>query len=390
MSVTKRSWKQAGGKVKTAWEVKIKKRLPGMPEIVVRKNFARRSDAETYERETLSRIIAGTFTKQAKAPKPMPAPKPISEPKAVPLPTLSSFQETFMEASRLLEGNKHSTLTSKRQILRDHLVPAFGSMPLGSIGDTEIDDYKLTKLKAGYSAKFLNNQLSNLQNLLKLARRRKLITHVPDIEWVSDPIPAFDFLDSTKGEDVAFLNAVDPHWHPMMALALNTGLRLGELLALRWDCVDLEGGRLMVRRTVWRGVEGLPKGGRVREAGLNQASIQALQARLKLRNGPYVFHHEGQQMSAGKTRCPIYQASKKGVGRPFSWHVLRHSFASALAQRGVPLREIQEALGHSSLRMTERYSHLSPASKLHTVMALNTPISQYRPSNLSSALGPQN
>lgn len=64
------------------------------------------------------------------------------------------------------------------------------------------------------------------------------------------PRPAFDFLNFDEADRLSA--AADPEWRAMITLALNSGLRRGEFLALRWEDVDLVAGRLMVRRNVWR------------------------------------------------------------------------------------------------------------------------------------------
>jgi integrase len=65
----------------------------------------------------------------------------------------------------------------------------------------------------------------------------------------------------------------------MIVLALNTGLRIGELAGLAWDCVDLHSGRLIVKRAVYKGRLDAPKGGRTREVPLNTTAAEALPAR---------------------------------------------------------------------------------------------------------------
>jgi integrase len=69
----------------------------------------------------------------------------------------------------------------------------------------------------------------------------------------------------TFDEAHRLIAGADTEWRTMVTVALRTGLRLGELLALRWIDVDLDGGRLIVRRAVSRGVVGTPKNGRSRE-----------------------------------------------------------------------------------------------------------------------------
>ena len=85
--------------------------------------------------------------------------------------------------------------------------------------------------------------------------------------------------------------ATAPEWRTFVLLALRTGLRVGELLGLRWTDVDTTHGQLRVRRTRWRGQEVLPKGGRERVVPLTREALAALKAHRHLRS-PHVFCHD--------------------------------------------------------------------------------------------------
>jgi integrase len=135
------------------------------------------------------------------------------------------------------------------------------------------------------------------------------------------------------------------NWTAQVIIALQTGLRIGELLALRWEDLDLDGGGLLVRRSVWKHVESTPKGGRPREVPLSDQALEAL--RKHPRRGPYVFSTlDGQRRDRhGCTRALYAIAERAGQQLPFGWHVLRHTFASHLVMRGVPLKAVQELMG---------------------------------------------
>jgi integrase len=126
-------------------------------------------------------------------------------------------------------------------------------------------------------------------------------------------------------------------------VALNTGLRRGELLGLTWERVDLSRGVIRLELT---------KSGRRREVPMNDDSYRALVG-LGPKAGGRVF----------KTRY-IQTAYNNAVAAAklddVNFHTLRHTFASWAVMRGVTLKELQELLGHASLAMTMRYAHLAP------------------------------
>lgn len=156
----------------------------------------------------------------------------------------------------------------------------------------------------------------------------------------------------------------------MVLVASRTGLRFGELLALRWLDVDLEAGRLMVRRAVARGVVGTPKNGRSREVGLSKQPLAALRGHP--RRGALVFSAEdGSMLPRGATKWPLWSSAKAAGLRRIGWHVLRHTFASHLVMRGAPIKTVQELMGHSTIEMTMRYAHLSPDARREAVELLD-------------------
>ena len=119
------------------------------------------------------------------------------------------------------------------------------------------------KRKDGLAAKTINNHLTVLRKLLVVARDWGRVRMVPAIQWLRVSAPEFRFL--TFEEADRLLASADPEWRAMIALGLKAGLRHGELLALRWSDVDLEVGRLSVRRNLCEGHIGTPRGGRGRD-----------------------------------------------------------------------------------------------------------------------------
>ena len=128
-----------------------------------------------------------------------------------------------------------------------------------------------------------------------------------------------------------------------VVIALNTGLRLGELLGLNWIYADLSRGVIRLEIT---------KSGRRREVPLNGDSYQALVSLTP--------KAEGRVFQTRFIKTAYDNAVAIAKLDDVNFHTLRHTFASWAVMRGVSLKELQELLGHSSLAMTMRYAHLAP------------------------------
>lgn len=146
------------------------------------------------------------------------------------------------------------------------------------------------------------------------------------------------------------------HLRPLVILALNTGLRRGELLGLTWGMVNLAGKMLTVSAAT-------AKSGHTRRVPLNSEALEVLTAwQARLGRPPadaYVFAgHDGERMKRIDTSWESLMKAAKL--KNFRLHDCRHHFASKLVQAGVDLYTVKELLGHSEIAMTERYSHLAP------------------------------
>jgi integrase len=146
-----------------------------------------------------------------------------------------------------------------------------------------------------------------------------------------------------------------PERVPEFDLALHTGLRRGEQYGLRWEDVDRERHILSVPRS---------KNGAMRHVPLNGTARHAL-AELHARNGDsdLVF-------GSKSPRGWFEPAVNAACVNDFTWHCLRHTFASRLVMAGVDIRTVAELLGHKTLAMTMRYAHLAPDHQLAAVERL--------------------
>jgi integrase len=337
-----------------------KRRLYGTPRRFNLPNT--RAGAQEAERRAVEEVLSG-----------LPAPGRLVDVDAIP--TVSAFAPTYIQHSKA--KNKPRSVNSKEQILRDHILPALGSKRLDAVDFAAIEDFKHGLLAKPYrdkprSAKMVNNALTVLRRMLVLAAKRGHIKSVPEIEWLPVEDADFDFLEFEEADRLV-LGADAGDWRAMIDVALRTGLRQGELLALEWDTIDLERRRIVVVRQVSRGIITSPKGGKSRTVELGEVVTATLRAHRHLR-GPLVFcDAAGAMLPAGACKWPLYRAARRAKLRRVGWHVLRHTYASHLAMLGASAKAIQEQLGHATLEMTMRYMHLSPATKQAAARLLDRP-----------------
>ena len=288
------------------------------------------------------------------------------------VPTLAEFVPEFMTYSRT--NNKPSTVYAKEGLLRSHLIPAFGPVRLDRIGPAEIEAYKAEKLADGLEKKSITNHLTALRKLLNLAVEWGRLDRAPKVRgFPIKPTAIEDDEYLTFEETDRFLQAAAPEWKVLLTVALRTGLRAGELLALKWQDIDLVQKQLVVRRTLWNGQEGPPKGGRSRPLPLGDDVVATLKAHRHLR-GPYVFCTEkGERLTHSVIKDVVPATCRKaGLSKRVTTHALRHTFASHLVMRGASLMAVKELLGHQSIEMTLRYSHMSPDVSRSAVRLLDS------------------
>jgi len=161
--------------------------------------------------------------------------------------------------------------------------------------------------------------------------------------------------------------ACSGHLKPILATALNTGMRKGEILNLKWVDVDLRNRIISILNS---------KNNEKREIPVNEDLFQALLRVRKNLESPYVFCKED-GVPYKDVKTGFRAALKRAKISNFRFHDLRHTFASRLVMKGVGLKTVQELLGHKDVRMTLRYSHLSPDHKKAAVEKLSKRMDTY-------------
>ena len=273
------------------------------------------------------------------------------------------------------------TLAGYRSIAARHLVPGVGRIPLAKLNGAHVQELVNGLVKSGASPQTVRNVHAVLRRALGQAVRWGILSRNPAAAVDLPAARSFDVRALGVDEARAIIGAVQgDRLEPLVTVALATGLRQGEALALRWADVDLEAAQLTVRHTLQRagGMHlGEPKTRRSRRTvTLPAFAVTALrrqrdwfQAQQRLLAGPdwreggWVFTTGiGTPMHAGDVTKRL-QGLLAAAGLPrMRFHDLRHGAATLLLAQGVHPRVVMETLGHSTIAVTMNvYSHVVPA-----------------------------
>lgn len=282
----------------------------------------------------------------------------------------------LLVASSITRGLKRSTVMSYESVVRVHLAPFFGSRPLDRIGRREVEALAAHMTRQGSSPKSVRNALGVLHRVFEHARRQEWIEANPvslaDKPRVESVDPDIRFLEIKEVE--ALLRGVPDDElgqieRPMYLAAAMTGMRQGELLALRWRDVDWHAQRVRVRRNFVRGEFGTPKSKRssrsVPLADRLARELDGLQRTTNWRTDDdlvFAHPHTGKPIDRSRLLKRFKAALRTAGVREVRFHDLRHTFGTQLAAQGVPMRTLQEMMGHRDFKTTLIYADYAPGA----------------------------
>ncbi len=350
MSVRRRQWRDpATGVTNEVWMVDVDYQHPDGRRQRIRKvsPVQTRRGAEQYERELRDSLLEGTFGRKEVAFKQL----------------AQEFLDVYVKGQL-----KWATQITYKSTVEAHLLPELKNLTLEEITTQRIHKL-MAKLKAAELSKHtMRNTVGVLSRMLHIAKEWGYLATVPEIPFPKVPTPKFRFL--SEEERRAVLENAGPYWYGPVYFALMTGCRQGEIWALEREQLDLVNGVVTIDRAVYRGKVGLPKHDRIRSIELSAGLISFLKEQLKivpLKHKVVFPTEEGTIRQERKADQGLRRVAKRAGVDPFAWHVLRHTFASHLAMKGVPLQVIQQLMGHARIEETMRYAHINPRMKRDAV-----------------------
>jgi len=300
-----------------------------------------------------------------------------------------TWDEAALRWMHEAEANGKSDLEGDRSKLRwfdAHL----SGVKLNDIDEQTISDLMELKRKdLARSGKpvtngTLNRYLSLLRAILRKAHREwKWTNGVPVIKLLNEPRRRVRWI--TPEQVQLLLQQLPEHQQDMTLFALSTGLRQNNVKNLEWSQVDLN------RRVMW--IHGdQSKSGEPIGLPLNQSAMDVL-LRQKGKHDVYVFTFKGKPVTQVNTYA--WREGLKAAGiTNFRWHDLRHTWATWLRMRGVPLSEIQDLGGWASEKMVKRYAHtdtqhlLNSATEIDKIMPHGTFTEQQERNGVKSVVSP--
>ncbi len=275
----------------------------------------------------------------------------------------------------------------QKELVINQLKERFGQLPLRRFDTRLIETYQNQKrLQTGNKPATINRHVATIKHMftkavewdmveedtLKRIRRAKLL---------EENNRRLRYLSTEECQTL--IDACDKHLKhlkPIVVMALNTGMRKGEILNLKWDDVDMKHGFILLSHT---------KNGERREIPINptlKAHLEELfkgtVKRPRKINVPFVFYDYTTEKPYKNVHNSFVSACKKANIRDFRFHDLRHTFSSQLVMAGIDITTVKELLGHKTLTMTLRYAHLAPSHKVKAVDILDQALSTSRTSQL--------
>ena len=277
---------------------------------------------------------------------------------------------------------KTGTVEDYKGYFRNHLFPAFGEKSLSTIRVEDIEAFKSAKLNAGYKPQ-------TVIHLLKLLRQ--MLNHAVDWGYlrinpakkVKNPKKESVEMDCLRPDEARrFLCEVSVKWYSFFFTAIATGLRMGELLAMRWENLDWVNSRYYVRENLSRARYGYKGGFTSPKTEQSKAGVALTPACLEVLRS-HERRQKTQRLALGQeykdqdlvfcTYCggPLdeknvinrqFKPALKSAGlRSIRFHDLRHTTASILINQGVSPKSIQRQMRHASIETTfDTYGHLFP------------------------------
>jgi site-specific recombinase XerD len=269
--------------------------------------------------------------------------------------TFKRLAQEYLEYSKV--NKSQSSCERDLLIINKHALSYFRERMLKEITPQMVEGY-IIKRSSEVTESTVNRELNTIFNLFRKAIEWSYIQKSPcqgikKLKEKRSTVPKFLCSD----EITRLLSVCPARIYALLYLATYTGCRQSELFNLEWSDIDLERKQIIIQnKEDWH-----TKSYTHRVIPMNDAIIDVLLEQRKMSPGRYVFCQEnGEKLNKSKVRRTFERAMREAGIDSSDFKILRHTYASHLVMRGVDIRTVQKLLGHHSIKMTEKYSHLAP------------------------------
>ena len=286
---------------------------------------------------------------------------------------------TFNEVWKQYFPNQQQNVTKdswrrEDSLYRIWISPVIADFPMKNIKPINLQKIKHDMEKAGRSARSVCYALDVIRQVFNYANNNGLISVPSPTKKIKKPKQdnkRYRFLTFDEADNLlSALRRRSQSLYEMSLISLNCGLRAGEIFALTWSDIDLDNDQLILTDT---------KGSLNRFAKMT-SDVKALfiAKEIGMKNDLVFPDRNGNQR---KAISKVFMQTVNDIGlndgitdrrNKVVFHSLRHTYASWLVQKGVSIYEVSKLLGHSSVSMTERYSHLSPSNFENSVKVIES------------------
>ncbi len=284
---------------------------------------------------------------------------------------------TFKElAAEYLEfcANQRGYIDKKYRI--NQMIAEFSNLPLKNFSTLLLEKYQSKMLASGLAESTANRQFACIKHMFTKGYDWNMLNEytfkaVHKVKPFKTDNKRDGYLNSEQIKnllDACDMGKQQRHLKPIIIFALNTGCRREEILSLTWEQVNLKSGFIYLSGMNTKNKEG-------RQIPINDTLRDMLQGLVRRLDVPHVFYDHETGKRFGSIKRSFITACKKAGIYDFVFHSLRHTFASHLVMGGVDLTTVSRLMGHKSLTMTLRYSHLAPNHLTSAVNVLNSSMS---------------
>ncbi len=258
-------------------------------------------------------------------------------------------------------------------------VKDLGMRPIGQITRAEIESWRREKMSRCKPAT-INRDLSRLRHMLNIAVEWELLEKSPmqGMKFLRENNARTRYLSVDECHRLID-SCMAPHIRAIVTVALHTGMRLGEILNLRWQDLDFSSGFILVQDS---------KNGQARQVPMDSMISTLLRSWPRLSDLVFTSVLTGGRIV--DVRTGFLNACKRAGLTDLHFHDLRHTFASQFVMSGGSLYTCQRVLGHKAINMTQRYAHLSPTYKIKAIDRMNTLWAGATPQASTSEVLPEN